>query len=367
MLISGTDLPSVKSTILSRLVHREKDSAYRRTPDGACVATSIGEVRSANQDRVAFINFASNERTDRIGIICDGMGGLEAGDLAASEAIACFITGYLAAYSGYPEARLRAAVFHANKEVSTRFSGRSGTTLTAMLDTGSSDFYIVSVGDSRAYSVRSDATIEQITTDDTLSGVMNRPDQHTNRLLQFVGMDDELEFSASTFKKNGLTGVLLSTDGAHVLAPGLLNKVYSAGKDGADACRRIIIVANALGGRDNSSLAFFPFSSATSKSTSRSDQISIEVVTPSQEIIVSLLSRQSGGSAGWRESEASQYPRQEKAEPKLVKPKVRKASTAKSKKKPIKDDIDQPSLIEDTDPSVTAPRVGISFPKSDEK
>ena len=110
-------------------------------------ATDVGRVRGHNEDRHLV--------RPPVIAVADGMGGAQAGEVAAGMAVA--------ALDALPEAPrpgdLRRAVERANKDIRASASGNAGragmgTTVTACLLSDDGRLYVVHVGDSRAYLVR---------------------------------------------------------------------------------------------------------------------------------------------------------------------------------------------------------------------
>lgn len=146
-------------------------------------------------------------------VICDGMGGLAKGEVASSTVIQAFCRWFedeLPGLLAFPEA-LEKRIFsdwdrlidECNRKIATygRTNGVSmGTTLNAMLFIGER-FYIVNIGDSRAY--RATDRLERLTKDQTYiqremdMGRMTpeeaRVSPQRNVLLQCIGASDYIE------------------------------------------------------------------------------------------------------------------------------------------------------------------------------
>lgn len=133
-------------------------------------ATDVGMVRSNNQD--AFKNIILDDNAV-LSVVCDGMGGANAGNVA-SEMAAKIITDIVVnSYnpnltSMSVENMLRTAISSANVEVFSKansvseYKGMGTTAVVALIKDDS--VYIAHVGDSRAYLVKTDG-ITQITRD----------------------------------------------------------------------------------------------------------------------------------------------------------------------------------------------------------
>lgn len=124
--------------------------------------TDIGNVKSTNQDSFMLRVFSTNIGKVVFGILCDGMGGLAKGEVASSSLVNAF--------KKWTEERLpvlcetsinKADIQNEWCAIATEFNekikkhGKSsgvsmGTTLTAILLTDT-QYYIINVGDTRAY------------------------------------------------------------------------------------------------------------------------------------------------------------------------------------------------------------------------
>lgn len=135
--------------------------------------TDIGRIRENNEDKYEFFLAESNADLATKGhvfVVCDGMGGHEAGQIASELACKTFIDVYRNHPSDDPAAAARAAVAAANRfinDVARAMPSRKGmgTTMSALLvvqDKG----YVVQVGDSRVYRSLGGECV-QLTTDHT--------------------------------------------------------------------------------------------------------------------------------------------------------------------------------------------------------
>lgn len=136
-------------------------------------ATDTGTVRSSNQD--AFKNTVLDSDTV-LSVVCDGMGGANAGNIASNIAVNTITDYIVKSYtpqmgSQSLENLLRAAISSANIEIysaalnNTDFSGMGTTAVAAIVKNNKA--FIAHVGDSRAYLVN-DSGITQITRDHSM-------------------------------------------------------------------------------------------------------------------------------------------------------------------------------------------------------
>ncbi len=120
--------------------------------------------------------------------------------------------------------------------------------------------FLCHVGDSRIYGVTGDRAVEQLSRDDTMNALLNRKDGaldpiKDSRLLQFVGMGDEMEPQIEPIP-NHFRSMLVTSDGAHDVPHGVLQRVVSAASGGNDLIRKLLSLSDIMGGRDNASAIF---------------------------------------------------------------------------------------------------------------
>jgi protein phosphatase len=128
--------------------------------------TDIGNVRKNNEDSYGF------DTDQQLYVVCDGMGGMAAGEVASSMAVRALIESFAAPFTDAPaptvEERLLRAIFEANRQVHKAGSEdpdkhRMGTTLVCVCFDGER-MVVGNVGDSRAYLIRNGVAL-QITLD----------------------------------------------------------------------------------------------------------------------------------------------------------------------------------------------------------
>lgn len=138
--------------------------------------TAIGRVREHNEDNLSY-TMPDNRRDwatrGALYMVCDGMGGHSAGQIASEKAIQLFTRSYYADQQQMAAEAMKCAVNAANVTVlnmARTVGGLSGmgTTLVAVALIEDAA-WIVNVGDSRCYHVRGDV-ISQITKDHSLVG-----------------------------------------------------------------------------------------------------------------------------------------------------------------------------------------------------
>lgn len=257
-------MPS-QNDIEKRFLSFFKDEPRGRSVSGsgALAAGSIqGPHRDGNEDRVAAaeIRYANSQlQSLRVGIVCDGMGGMESGDVAASLAISCFLGALAHERPTSLPALLKLAVDRANQVVFSRFNGRAGTTLSAVV-VAQNESWVVHVGDSRIYKLASDGELALVTVDDTVQGAINahqgdrNEDELDNRLLQFIGVGEALQPHLINVTGSNAYAWLATSDGAHGIGRRLLEDLVERPLIPIDLVRRFIFVADALNVRDNASV-----------------------------------------------------------------------------------------------------------------
>ena len=203
----------------------------------ASAVTDIGNTKKTNQDSVC-VKIAQSEKYGQVAmvVLCDGMGGLDKGELASATVIKAF--------SNWFENELPKQINKLSwKQLSAdweklakeqnyligQYGNKNdvslGTTLTAMLIIDSK-YLIIHVGDSRAYSISD--SVEQLTEDQTFihreikAGRMTAEEAKThpkrNMLLQCVGASRNVEPEILTDKIKKDSVYMFCSDGfRHVL------------------------------------------------------------------------------------------------------------------------------------------------------
>ena len=207
--------------------------------------TDVGLVREHNEDNFLIADVTGGVRTAeprdpftfKLGekgaalLVCDGMGGAAAGEVASQMAVDSI---YDALASADPQPRdgfarlLRRAVQHANERIfiqsrdnqSERGMGTTCTVASLVDDT----LVVAQIGDSRCYILR-DGKLAQVTKDQSLAwqlieaGAMTPEEakafEHANIILQALGVQERVEvvLSQVSLRRGDIT--LLCSDGLH--------------------------------------------------------------------------------------------------------------------------------------------------------
>jgi len=235
----------------------------------AGTATDVGRVRVLNED-------ASAARPEQgLFVVCDGMGGEAAGEVASALAVATIVeraadAGDLAASPGsaayLPRTmRLADAVRLANRRIFEQAeqhpdqTGMGTTIIAAWIyrDVAS----LAHVGDSRAYLWR-DGRLEALTRDHSLveaqvkAGMLNREEslksEHQNILLRALGREPEVEVELAEVPLRAGDYVLLCSDGLTRMVPEReMAETLSAHSEPQSMAEALVEAANRNGGADN--------------------------------------------------------------------------------------------------------------------
>lgn len=236
--------------------------------------TDVGKRRQLNEDSI----YAG----DNLFIVCDGMGGHKAGEVAsklATDAIASFVRrsaddpeltwpyGFDPKLS-YDANRLITAIKLANRIVyrkamsSDDYSGMGTTVVALLCSSGRSEMTYGHVGDSRLYLIRGSA-IAQLTRDDSWVNLVSPADTAVmkNVLTKALGAREDVEFDVISRPLQPGDILLLCSDGlTNMLSDAAIAGIVSAhARDLGAGCRELVAEANAQGGRDNVSALLVRF------------------------------------------------------------------------------------------------------------
>jgi len=241
-------------------------------------ASDVGQVREHNEDHFLVGDLDSklpvevaepwatvSERGPLL-VVCDGMGGVDGGEIASELAtLVMWREMKRTAATRDPEvfARLlRRAARVANHDVHAmgrREAGLRGmgTTLSAAGVVGDR-LIIATVGDSRAYVLRSGALV-QVTRDQSLHSALLAAGHSENEaasaggaILQALGVGSDVEPSLSIIELRRGDRVLLCSDGLHgLVGDPALALLLSEPHTVAEAVKLLIAAARAAGGSDN--------------------------------------------------------------------------------------------------------------------
>ena len=223
--------------------------------------TDVGCKRTNNEDSFGY------DLAAQLFVVCDGMGGMAAGEVASSTAVnkllQCF-SDHAASNSAIEE-RLYQAIAHANEEVcalsrdNDQLRGMGTTLVSACLD--GRKIVIGNVGDSRAYFLR-DGGCVQITHDHSYlaeqvrNGTMTADDAGASPLQSLItraiGTAESVEPDLFSAALEPGDMVLLTTDGLTRYADAdAIAKIVLANPELQQACQMLINIAKEQGAVDN--------------------------------------------------------------------------------------------------------------------
>lgn len=219
--------------------------------------SDVGRERDHNEDSYAV------EESLGLYIVCDGMGGHQAGEVASAMAIATVVEHLQSHEGGDRLAALADATRLANAKVieeglKNRKRKGMGSTLVAMIR-DSDSLGIVHVGDSRCYRFRN-AVLERMTRDHSLIEELAGDDPiahaalgvYSNVITRAIGTapDTEPDLRREPLQTGDI--YLLCSDGlSGVVKDPEIAKVLARGGDLAERCRELVQMANEGGGPDN--------------------------------------------------------------------------------------------------------------------
>ena len=264
--------------------------------------TDVGRVRDQNED-----NFLVDKKLGLF-IVCDGMGGHAAGEVASALAVrtvheeikkqADLIEDYAAAAKGAAKVTKRDILnmlefavnrasqrVHAEAVKDTKKRGM-GTTLVCLLGIGTQAF-IIYVGDSRIYMLR-DGALSQLTEDHTVYNELVKrkkmPREQVEKLAQknaitrAVGVYEHVEPDTLIVDLTAGDRFLLCSDGlCGYFEEDLEGLGRRLGNPDADAaCKLLVDAANERGGKDNITSVIVTVGDVTSRDEIRAKQLQLK-------------------------------------------------------------------------------------------
>ncbi len=236
----------------------------------ASAITHVGLVRSENQDRVKFSVLCDGAA---VVVVCDGMGGENAGGEASEIACGIIYERLVANYRADADLNsirnlILTSISAANsvvfeKSLADEFKTGMGTTCVCAI-IRSQIACIASVGDSRAYIIN-DAQVMQITNDHTIVRMLvergqiseadakNHPDR--NKITRAVGIDEKIDADYFEIDFSPGSVVLMCTDGLSGYCTNEKLKELVVNKSLDQATTDLVSFAIEQGGKDNITVA----------------------------------------------------------------------------------------------------------------
>ncbi len=221
--------------------------------------TDVGKTRDHNEDN---FGVGSGEQVEQLGellVVCDGMGGHAAGEVASQIAVETILADYYADTDEDRPQALTEAFKQANALIYARGQGSMGTTGVAAL-LHHDALHIANVGDSRAYLIRN-GEIRQVSRDhsfvsDQVAAGLITADQarlspHRNVITRALGYQPDVTVDMFRLPLQIGDIIVLCSDGMHglVLDEEIVEITTTQPPD--QAVQRLIDLANSRGGTDN--------------------------------------------------------------------------------------------------------------------
>jgi len=225
----------------------------------AAAVSDRGRKRSSNEDAYGFTV------EHGVYVVCDGMGGAAAGEVASSLAVDEILR-LAGEASGVPAPQeMEDAIASANDAIFSRAQRNQklcgmGTTMVVMV-AEESHVRVFNIGDSRCYRLRK-STLEQVTLDHShveeqvRLGMMTRSQAETspfrNIITRALGTQNEVKPDVFELEVEPGDLFLLCSDGlTRELDDPLLESLLALDLPLADLCARLVGAANKAGGHDN--------------------------------------------------------------------------------------------------------------------
>lgn len=223
--------------------------------------SDVGRVRSNNEDVFRILE------DQMVFIVCDGMGGHQAGEIAA-EIAAKDLSEVLSQPDALTPANFKEVIPDLLKGINTKIMSMSsendnyrnmGTTmvLAKVID---QVLYVANVGDSRCYILR-DGVLNQISKDHSLvaelvkigsisaSEAENHPDK--NIITSALGVDEAFDIFMDEVSLTGVSHILLCSDGlSNMLSSQQITDLLEV-EPFEKVVEKLVQTANELGGQDN--------------------------------------------------------------------------------------------------------------------
>jgi serine/threonine protein phosphatase PrpC len=225
--------------------------------------TDVGKTRDHNEDSFGVGAADQAERLGDLLVVCDGMGGHAAGEVASKIGVETILSIYYGEASEDRAHVLEQAFEQANEQIYARGNGSMGTTGVAALLLHDA-LHIANVGDSRAYLIR-DGEIRQISRDhsfvgDQVAAGLITPDQarsspHRNVITRALGYQSGVTVDLFRWPLQIDDIIVLCSDGLHGLVTDAEIARIAGEAAPDDAVHQLIDLANSRGGTDNITVA----------------------------------------------------------------------------------------------------------------
>ncbi len=234
--------------------------------------TDKGKVRSENQDSYIIEN--CDKRGSIVAVICDGMGGAKAGDLASRLSSKAFVSRIFETlvtpklYISNYEKLLKESAEDANgvvyeySQFDSDYNGM-GTTLVGGIITRRKAC-LVNIGDSRAYHLtpegitqvsKDHSYVEELVEMGAITKEQARTHPKKNVITRAVGIDKSVKSDYFEVALNKHDAILLCSDGlSNMVSDDEMFRAYQEKKTPDEACGELMKLALDRGARDNVSI-----------------------------------------------------------------------------------------------------------------
>ena len=226
-------------------------------------SSSAGKVRKLNEDSYSFDSSSGDKGS--IFVVCDGMGGHKAGEVASNYTSIKIVEYFHSSLQKDILTRLNESIRKANNDLyklSKKDSSKRsmGTTVVVVVVFGNI-LYFANVGDSRAYLVRNNSIgrltkdhswLEERISDGSLRPSEARNNPNKNIITKCVGYEPDIEpYYGSYLLKEG-DRIILCSDGLwDELTDSEIKNIALSSKDLRKSIEKLIISAEEHGGSDN--------------------------------------------------------------------------------------------------------------------
>ncbi len=223
--------------------------------------SDVGIKRDNNEDYIFFID-ESIGSLKNLFILCDGMGGANAGEVASKDTVK-YIVEYLEKSTDSIVSAMRESIKYANFNIyndAKEYIDKNGMATTIVMATIYEDtLYVSNVGDSRLYLIEKDK-INQITRDHCLAEELDNLDvkdyeKFKHILTRAVGAEEDIHIDNFEISLERDDKIMLCSDGlTNMLSDAQILEIVNKDDDIENTARKLIETANQNGGNDNISL-----------------------------------------------------------------------------------------------------------------
>lgn len=230
------------------------------------VRSNVGRKRSSNQD---YADYFTNQHQQVLFILCDGVGGHQAGDVASKQTTQFLGERFVQTEEKFDltniQTWLKEQIEAVNLYIYEKSKSESqlegmGTTLVAAIVV-EDQLVIVHVGDSRAY-VYKEGQLRQVTEDHSLVNVLIKTGEITkeegqmhpqrNVVTQSIGGTPDVEAESNLIPLEQVEMLMLCSDGlTNMVEDTQLLEMFNQDRFADDFPEKLIETANNAGGTDN--------------------------------------------------------------------------------------------------------------------